>query len=294
MKNIFGLNKSLYSENGSEAFDGAQFISTSLSEENEEKEETSKKELPPALPLPLSVLQYVFVGLFAVATGIWISSGMSYSLMLKNAVHLPIMQAVGLVGFIIIAVFDSVRSKKFAKEHGIKTLTELEEYVELHDEDEDAEAAEEARVRAALKIPEDALDMDFLGFFYRVGENGAFPIKPFDFMTLEMFAYTDGEYLNVADYNDVYSIPLSSFTGIEKCEKETTLLGWSKDDSFDSETYAEYGITENKDGFLVIPYYYSAKLSAENEDGESEEFELLIPPYEYGSFIRLTGLSVTE
>ena len=78
MKNIFGLNKSLYSENGAEKFDGETFITASNRSSEKSEDAPPKKELPPPLPLPLSILQYVFVGLFAVATGIWISSGMSF------------------------------------------------------------------------------------------------------------------------------------------------------------------------------------------------------------------------
>ena len=110
-------------------------------------------------------------------------------------------------------------------------------------------------------------------------------------MTLEMFAYKDGDLLCVADYNDVYSIPISAFTSIEKIERSVTILGWSKDEGFDSEVYAEYGMTETEEGFISLPYYYSARIAIENEDGEAEEFELLIPPYEYKAFSDLCGLN---
>ena len=291
MKNIFGLNKSLYGESGSEDFDGARFITVTVSD-GEEKDDSEQKKSIPALPLPLSILQYVFVGLFAVSLGIWVASGVSFTFMRNGAVYLPtVLMLVGFVGFVVISVVDIANSKKFAKENGLDKLSEVEEFVEIHEVDEEAEAAEEARVKSELGIPDDAADMDFLSFFYREGSDGPFPIKPFDFMTLEMFAYKGDGSLNIADFNAVYSIPLSSVTGVEKIEKETTLLGWSKDESFDSEKYAEYGIKENDDGFIVIPYYYSVRLSVENEDCEAEEFELLIPPYERETLANLIGIS---
>ena len=43
MKNIFGLNKTLYSEEGQEAFDGASFITKSLSNDVDKEEEKSEK-----------------------------------------------------------------------------------------------------------------------------------------------------------------------------------------------------------------------------------------------------------
>ena len=291
MKNIFGLNKSLYSAEGSEEFDGAPFITAKLSKE-EAVEDKEPKKVAPALPLPLSILQYVFVALFAICLGVWVSSGVSFTLMMGDTVYLPtLLMLVGLVGFIVIAIIDVAKSKKFAKENGLEKISEVEDFVEIHEVDEEAEAAEEARVKSELGIPEDAHDMDFLSFFYREGADGVFPIKPFDFMTLEMFAYADGESLHIADFNSVYSIPLSSIKSIEKIEKETTLLGWSKDESFDSEKFSQYGITENSAGFIVISCYYKISISAEMSDDEIEDFCLLIPPYEYDAFSALTGIN---
>ena len=282
MKNIFGLNNTIYGETGLEEFDGACFISRSL--EVEAKVEDEPKLNPPKLPLPLSILQYVLVIMFALSLGLWLYSGKTMAEMIESSLYAVIMMSVGLVGFIVISVIEALQSKKFANANGIKTLSELEEYEDIHEFNEEAEEAEEKRVKEELGIPEDAKDMDFLSFFYREGEDGPFPIKPFDFMTLEMFAFADEKSLNIADYNDVYSISKSSIKEIEKIEKETTLLGWSKDESFDSPEYAEYEIKENEDGFIVIPYYYSVKIEGE------EEFELLIPPYEVEEFRRLSGI----
>lgn len=285
MKNIFGLNKTLYSETGTEEFDGACFISNSLSSEHQ-KEVAPQKELP-KLPLALTVLQYLFVAVFAIALGIWVSSGTKLTELMKTSIYIPILMLVGFLGFSVISVIDIMKSKKFAKEHGIENISELEEYAEIHELDEEAEAAEAARVKAELGIPEDALDMDFLSFFYREGDSGPFPIKPFDFMTMEMFAYSDGEHLHIADYNNVYSIEKASIKGIEKTEKETTLLGWSKEESFDSEKYAEFEIKENDEGFIVIPCYYSVRI-----DADGEEYELLIPPYEADALAKLAGIEI--
>ena len=194
----------------------------------------------------------------------------------------------GFIGFVVISVIDGIKSKKFATENGLDTLAELEEYAEIHEVDEEAEAQAAAKVKAELGIPEDAVDMDFFSNFYREGPDGVFSIKPFNFMTLEMFAFSDGENLCVADFNNVYSIPKSNITSVEKIEEEITVLGWSKEESFDSETYAEYGFTENEAGFIVMPYYYSVKVNT--DDGE--EFAFLIPPYELGAFTELSGMGL--
>ncbi len=277
MKNIFGLNKSLYGEPGSEQFDGACFITKSL-ESDSKASDAPEKELP-KLPAALSVIQYLCVAAFAIGLGIWVSSGKAISEMIKSAIYVPILLFGGFAGFLIISFIEIFRTRKFAKENGIENISELEDYGEIHEFDEEAEAETAAKVKAELGIPDDATDMDFLSFFYRQGVEGIFPIKPFDFMTMEMFAYADDEFIHVADYNDVYSISKSSIKNIEKIEKEVTLLGWSKDESFDSEKYAEYGIQENSDGFIVIPYYYSARI-----DADGEEYELVIPPYEIEAF----------
>ena len=286
MKNIFGLNKTLYSEEGQEAFDGASFITKSLSNDVDKEEEKSEKAVP-KLPIPLSIIQYVCIAAFAIGLGIWLSSGKSMAELIKSSIYVPILLAGGFVGFICMSVIEMINAKKFAKENGIENFSEFEDYGEIHELDEEADAAEEARVRAELEIPEDAIDMDFLSFFYRENESGPFSIKPFDFMTLEMFVFADGESLHIADFNDVYSISKSDIKGIEKIEKETTLLGWSKDDSFDSEKYAEYGITENSEGFIVIPYYYSVRI-----DANGEEYELVIPPYEMQRLSAILGMDL--
>lgn len=283
MKNIFGLNKTLYGETGVEEFDGACFITKSL-EAEAEVEEAPKLEVP-KLPLPLSILQYVFIGMFAITLGLWLYSGKSLTEMIESSLYNVIIMAAGLLGFIAISIFEAVQSKKFATKNGISTLSELEEYEDIHDFDEKAEEAAAAKVKSELGIPESASDMDFLSFFYRENENGPFPIKPFDFMTMEMFAFSDGDSLCIADYNDVYSINKSDIKGIEKIEKETTLLGWSKDEPFDSEKYAEYEISENDEGFIVIPYYYSVRV-----DADGEEFELVIPPYELDEFKKIADI----
>ncbi len=287
MKNIFGLNRSRGDEDmGADEFDGASFITASV-QKDKEPEVTEPKKAAPKLPLPLAILQYVFLIAFTVAFTVWVSSGESIRNLLVLRPIVPYAMFSGFGGFVIIIIIDFARSKKFAKENGIKKVADIEEFVEIHEVDEEAEAAAEATVKAELGIPDNAIDMDFLSFFYREDENGPFPIKPFDFMTLEMFVYSDGEFLHIADYNDVYSIKLSDITGVEQVAREATLLGWSKDESFDSEKYAAFGLTENSEGFIVIPYYYSAFITAENADGESEKFKLLIPPYEHETFLKL-------
>ena len=282
MKNIFGLNKTYYDDGVAEEFDGSRFISATLSEGEPEAVSAPSKETPP-LPALLSILQYVFVALFAIALGIWVSSGKTIALLWQTSPYLLLMMIVGFVGFSVIATIDAVRTKKFAKENGIDSISELEQYADLHEVDEEAEAEEAARVKAELGIPEKALDMDFLSFFYRDGEDGPVAFKPFDFMTMEMFSYADAECLHVADFNCVYSIPKSFITKVEKIDSPAKLLGWSKNESFDSDVYASYGMTETEEGFILIPYYYSAEIKT--DDGE--EFSLLFPPYEADAFEKL-------
>ena len=290
MKNVFGFNRSIHYETDVEAFDGARFVTSSVSREKPEETENEKKNAV-TLPLPLTILQYVFVALFAIGLGIWVSSGKSVSLMIKQSPYVMIILAAGLVGFVTIAVIDVLKSKKFAKENGLEKLSDVEEFVELHEVDEEAEAEQEAKVKAELGIPDNAVDMDFFSFFYREGPEGIFAIKPFDYMTLEMFAYAEDGYLRIADYNDVYSISIADMVSVERMDTQITVLGWSKDESFDSETYAEYGFYQNDDGFVVMPYYYVIKINVPEED---EEYALLIPPYEAKAFSELTGVSFGE
>ena len=113
MKNVFGLNKTYYGDSRAEQFDGACFISASLSEEAEPVS-TPKNQIP-QLPAALSVLQYVFVALFAIALGIWISSGRTLAYHIENSIYVPLLMAIGLLGFIVISIADAIRSRKYAK-----------------------------------------------------------------------------------------------------------------------------------------------------------------------------------
>lgn len=286
MKNVFGLNKTYYGEDRAEEFDGAQFISKSLSVEAEAVS-APKAEIP-QLPAFLSVLQYTFVVMFAVALGIWVSSGQTFEYHLKNSIYIPALMAVGLLGFIVITMIDSIRSKKYAKENGIESISELEEYGEIHEVDEEAEAEEAARVKAELGIPESAADMDFLSLFYKETEEGPVPYRSFDFMTMEMFVFSDDGFLHVADYSNVYSIPKSNIKNFEKVEKSVFVLGWSKEEAITSDTYAPYEMTETEEGYISLPYYYSA--TVKTDDGE--EFSLDLPPYEAKALANMLGFEI--
>ena len=139
-----------------------------------------------------------------------------------------------------------------------------------------------ARAKAELGIPETALDMDFLSFIYIDTENGPVSAKPFNFMTMEMFAYSDEKALHVADYTNVYSFPKDSIKAVEKVEKEVSVLGWSKEEDIDSDKYAPYGMKLSREDFIILPCYYSVKIE---KDGE--EYELAVPPHEFDTFSEL-------
>ena len=148
MKNIFGLNKTMYSDIGTEDFDGACFISRSLEVEATVKEQ--EKPAAPKLPVPLSILQYLFVAAFAIGLGLWVYSGIPMADAFKSAIYIPLLLFVGFIGFVVLSIVEMVQSKKFAKEMGLDTISELDDYENIHEVDEDAEEEEEARLREEM------------------------------------------------------------------------------------------------------------------------------------------------
>lgn len=276
MKNIFGLNKYLKSN----VFDGAAFISNTIKPKEEEK-----KVDPRSIAVIPKYLWSIKIAGLMLAMSMFILQiflRMDFMDVLEYAPSIYVFLVIGVADFVALQIIESVKRKKLYKELGIENKSYFTEENDIHEYDEEEEEAEAARVKAELGIPETAFDMDFLSFIYKEEEDGPVSAKPFDFMTMEMFAYSDENALHIADYTNVYSFTKDSIKSVEKVEKETTVLGWSKEEDIDSEKYAPYGMKLSHEDFIIIPYYYSVKIE---KDGE--EYELAVPPHEFDAFNEL-------
>lgn len=270
MKNIFGFEK--YAEGKSSQFDGARFISCS----SDVKPEVKEKKLPPIIPLYLTLLQYAGLILVCAMVFAYIRANIPFKYIFEEAIYIPLLFIAGTIIYFAIGIYESQKRKKMIKNG------ELDDEYEMPEEDEEAENDLEERAKQSLGIPEDAIDMDVLGTIYRTTENGAENVGSFDFITMEMFVFADNEQLHVADYSNVYSFDIGSLGKIERIDSQVTSLGWSKDDEVSAPQYAELNMSLNEQGVLTLPYYYSVRVSAEDE-----EFELAIPPYELSAFSQL-------
>lgn len=276
MKNLFGLDK--YAKKEDACFDGALFISRSAEEEKEEKKE---KKIPSIIPIYWTIIQYAGLILVCAMLILFMKSDIPFKYVFREAAYMPISVIVGTLLYFGIGIYEGQkRDKMIAK-------GELEDENAVSEPDEEEEMAEEEKAKDSLGIPADAVDIDVLGVIYRRVDDGIEKASYFDFLTIEMFAFTDGETLNVADYTDVYSIPLDSIVSVERIDEKVTALGWSKEEAIDSEAYAQFELTENEQGLIVLPYYYSVRISA-----EEEEFELTIPPYEASALSKLIGKEI--
>jgi len=272
MKNIFGLNK--YAKKEEAHFDGSCFISRSA----EEKEEKKEKKLPSVIPVYMTVIQYAGLILVCVMIIMFMRSDIPFKYILKEAVHVPVLVIIGTLLYFGIGIYEGKKRDKMIANGELFDESAIEE------PDEEEESAAEAKAKESLGIPEDATDIDVLGVIYRNVGDETENASNFDFLTIEMFAFSDGETLNIADYNDVYSIAFESIKSIERIDKKVTALGWSKEEDIDSEAYAQFELAEDEQGLIVLPYYYSVRVAT-----EEEEFELALPPYEAATFSKLTG-----
>jgi hypothetical protein len=194
---------------------------------------------------------------------------------------MPISAIIGTLLYFGIGIYEGKKRDKMI------ARGEIDDENAISEPDEEEECAAEEKAKESLGIPADAIDMDILGVIYRKVDDGIAKASNFDFLTIEMFAFTDGEALNVADYTDVYSIPLDSIVSVERIDEKVTALGWSKEEAIDSEAYAQFELTEDEQGLIVLPYYYSVRISA-----DQEEFELTIPPYEASALSKLIGKEI--
>lgn len=143
-----------------------------------------------------------------------------------------------------------------------------------------------AEAKAALLIPENAMDLDVLGERF-IMKNGEPKHKSFDgfsdYLNLDLFAYAEGGNLVLASTEAVWEIPLTALRGAERTKK-LSFAGWNKQKPYDHKDYRKYKIVLNQFG-MYFARCYNVKIS----DIRGEYF-LLIPEYDAEAFFEMTGL----
>ena len=145
----------------------------------------------------------------------------------------------------------------------------------------DRSDAVDAEAYGALGVPEDAVTLDLLTSTYRVknGEDKNLLHTAFAFR-----AFVENGCLCLADVQNVVAIPLDAFGNFVRVERRVPFYFWNKPEPPRSETYRPYHIRMTYFGA------YSVKgvriLHIHSVFGE---YEILVPPYEIGSLLRLLG-----
>ena len=166
----------------------------------------------------------------------------------------------------------------------IKTLSRVEKNKEEKraEKDNDFTRRQESFERASrsyLNVPDSAPEIDVFtnlygSEYFEDGEFGNCPMTVFG---------EDGKLCFYCE-NGIYGIPTEKIEEIAYVVRDTTFFSWEKEEPFDSEEYAEYGMKEDDDGVVSIGAYYSVRFS----DG-GEDYEIVIPPYDIDEILKITG-----
>ena len=140
----------------------------------------------------------------------------------------------------------------------------------------------------SMGVPTGAVDADVIMFRYKM-KNGdmvvdAPPMLPAAYFNFACKAYGEGEFLCLADTENVFSFRKDEITGIHKVERRINMTSWNKEAAPTDPQFAKYGISIAKMGMITVPYYFAIDLV---HDGES--YEIYFPPYELPTFASIIG-----
>lgn len=149
-------------------------------------------------------------------------------------------------------------------------------------------------VYAELSVPSYAREADVLSFLYKVKGD---KIKVCDSLK-RIVPYFNPVFRVYADANNLYlahleegkfSIPLCSIKAIRAVNKRVRMMGWNKEEKYNSENYRKYKIMVDQMGCITFKGYHIIEF-----DHNGEEWGIYIPSYELPTFEALTGLKATE
>jgi len=143
----------------------------------------------------------------------------------------------------------------------------------------------EQRCFDELGVPANADKIDVFQFKYKVKNGNPKPATATRYTNAEMRIYRTGETLFIADPYRLYAFPVRAFTLLARIDKYAAFDDWNKDVDCRKGEYKSYKIRNNtgnnfSSGYTVKPYY-SARFIA-----FGEEYEIIIPAYEQGTFMK--------
>ncbi len=275
MVNLLGMDITEGAENGKPA--GAAFIvrqadaekAAKLYEYQEKYTETEQKAgLPPLLSLLKSALWLGWV-----IPGCAIMKAGGFADGYRRVPWLYWLCAGCFAAWLVLFLWEKRRQKQVAESPELKELNEnADRFL--------------AEAKAALHIPENAVDLDVFGerFILKNGEPKHKSLDGFsDYLNLDLFAFAEDGSLFLASAEAVWEIPLTALRSAERTKK-LSFAGWNKQKPYNHKDYRKYKVTVNQFGM------YFARCWRVNILDSKGEFYLLIPEYDADAFSALTGL----
>lgn len=144
-------------------------------------------------------------------------------------------------------------------------------------------------VYTQMNIPEDALDVDILCFYYKTSEDGIKvcekPMQLFSHFNCGLKIFKDEEYLYIGSMEGKYGIPLSGLSGIRTIAKKVRFSDWYKEEPFNAGIYKQYKMTKDQFGCIHSKPHYVLEFMY-----EGQLWGVYFPCYELPLFEELTGL----
>lgn len=137
-----------------------------------------------------------------------------------------------------------------------------------------------------LGIPENAPEVDVLseGYALKKGKRVRKMAAMCPYANLPMRVFTEDGRLCIANMEERWDIPLSSFTRAVLVKKRPNLPVWNKPEPYTDEKYKPYKITTNNFGQFFARYY------SIDIDDERGNYYLLVPEYDGRAIFDLIGI----
>ena len=266
------------------AIDGEKFVVRRLEGELQQKlqrteEELSRLEKRASLPqwLGTIVASFPIVGFlsFIFALMKLLKAEEPLTGTLKTTMIVIASVGGGLIAIsVAFCIFGGIRRRRFYRSGEYRIMRERQEKVE-------------AECREFLGVPESASEIDAFSRQTKIknGQKKVYTfVSKFSYINVPVLVYRDEFSLYVAVFSAVLKIPFDAAPRLERIERRTAFYGWNKDTGLDFGRYKQYKIRTNNTGAYTIKPLFALRFFA-----EGEEYEFVVPAYEYATLSRLTG-----
>ncbi len=277
MKPIFCVDTTFDKKN--ENFNGREFITRTVSQKKSEEYENKTELLEETIeksehPWWLQILKYLSGLYFLIIASSCIKAG--FGTALRNA---PLLVLTGFLGGILWAILQF--SSKIKEKRVLKEENADEQVSEI--------LTDIASIHKELGVPEDTVDVDTLGFRYKIKNGKIIPqwvgLQPTPYFNVELKMYATEEEIRFADVENVYSFAKSDIKAITTVNKRISVPSWNKEEDPRKGSFKPYKMTVNNAGCVFFKPYYILEI-----EREGQRYGIYFPCYELATVERLTGL----